>query len=144
MLKNKSAGYIKVIAFGTFDIFHKGHENFLTQAKKYGDFLTVVIGRDKIVKKIKGKLPRNNERIRRKKIQESGLADGVILGHLTDMYASIKKEKPDVIALGYDQTAFVDKLASQLLELGLKDVKIKRLKSYRPGIYKSSKINKNG
>ena len=45
----------KVILFGTFDIFHKGHKNFLEQAQEFGDYLIVVIARDKTVKKIKGK-----------------------------------------------------------------------------------------
>ena len=43
----------KVMVFGTFDIFHKGHENFLKQAKKLGDCLTVVVARDETVLKFK-------------------------------------------------------------------------------------------
>lgn len=140
ILPNKRNIRKKVIAFGTFDVFHKGHESFLAQARKYGDYLVVVIGRDSVVKKVKGSLPRSNEEARLKKVRESRLADKVTLGHLTDMLFNIKKEKPGVIALGYDQTAFTERLADMLLELGMKDVKIVRLKSYRPGIYKSSKL----
>lgn len=132
----------KVIVFGTFDIFHKGHMSFLRQAKKHGDYLLVVIARDRIVKKVKGKLPRNTERERLKTIVISGLADKVVLGHLRDMYATIKKYKPDVICLGYDQTAFVDKLEEKLLSMGMKNVKIIRLRSFRPDVYKSSKIKR--
>ncbi|MFA6047537.1 MAG: adenylyltransferase/cytidyltransferase family protein [Parcubacteria group bacterium] len=135
-----SNGVKQVIVFGTFDIFHKGHMSFLRQAKKYGDFLLVVIARDRIVKKVKRKLPRNNEKNRLKTVENSGLADEVVLGHLRDMYAFIKKYKPDVIALGYDQTAFVDKLEEKLLSMDMKSVRIIRLKSYRPNIYKSSKL----
>jgi len=133
----------KIITFGTFDVFHQGHENFLRQAKKYGDYLLVVIARDKIVEKVKGKLSLNSEKDRLKTVKNSGLADKVVLGHLRDMYAFIKKYKPDVICLGYDQTAFVDNLKEKLLFMNMKNVRIIRLKSFRPDIYKSSKIKIN-
>lgn len=132
----------KVIVFGTFDIFHKGHESFLRQARKHGDFLIVVVGRDAVVEKVKGKKPKNNEKERLAKIKELGLADKVVLGHLRDMYFHIRKYKPDVIGLGYDQTAFVDKLKEKLLSYGLEDVKIVRLRAYKPDVYKSSKMKK--
>ncbi|HLC71304.1 MAG TPA: adenylyltransferase/cytidyltransferase family protein, partial [Candidatus Nanoarchaeia archaeon] len=35
-----------VMCFGTFDILHPGHLHYLQQAKKYGDYLMVVIARD--------------------------------------------------------------------------------------------------
>ena len=130
----------KVMVFGTFDIFHKGHESFLRQAKKQGSFLVVSVGRDKVVEKVKGKLPRNNEKKRRDKIKESGLADRVILGGLKNMYAQIRKERPDIICLGYDQLSFVDRLPQKLLEFGMKNVKIIKLRPYRSDIYKSSKL----
>lgn len=130
----------KVIVFGTFDIFHEGHKSFLRQAARLGDFLLVVIARDKTVLKVKNKLPRNNEKKRMETVADSKLADQVILGDLKDMYAPIRKFRPDVVALGYDQTAFVDKLEENLLSLGLINVKIRRLEAYRPEVYKSSKI----
>ena len=46
-----------VMAFGTFDILHEGHENFLKQAKALGNFLLVVIARDKTVKQIRANHP---------------------------------------------------------------------------------------
>jgi len=54
----------KIMLFGTFDIFHEGHRDFLRQAREYGDYLIVVIARDETVKNVKGKLPRNNESVR--------------------------------------------------------------------------------
>ena len=53
----------------------------------------------------------------------------------------IKKIKPDVIALGYDQIAFTDKLQEKIQEFGL-NTKVVRLKSYKNGNHKSSKILK--
>jgi FAD synthetase len=133
----------KVLVFGTFDIFHKGHINFLKQAKKYGDFLAIVVARDKTVEKVKGNLPRNKEKVRLENIKKSGLADRVLLGGLGDKYVIIKKIKPDVICIGYDQNAYVDNLKDKLIAFGLKNVKIKKLKPFKSDIYKSSKLKKS-
>lgn len=130
----------KVMVFGTFDIFHKGHENFLKQAEKYGDYLIVIIARDKTVLKIKCKLPRNNEKKRLKRVEESKLADKVILGNLIDKYKAIKKYEPDIICLGYDQQVFTESLGEKLKEYNLLNTKIVRLKAFCPKKYKSSKF----
>lgn len=125
-----------VMAFGTFDIFHPGHVSFLKQAKKYGN-LIVVVARDKTVKQVKVKPPYNAEKQRRRAVKASGLADKIILGSLTDKYAAIKKYRPDIICLGYDQKFFVDELKNKLNKLKL-NTKIIRLKSFQPKKYKSS------
>ncbi|MCD4694128.1 adenylyltransferase/cytidyltransferase family protein, partial [bacterium] len=52
---------IKVMCFGTFDNLHLGHLFYLKEAKKFGDYLVVVIARDNNVKKIKGRCPREDE-----------------------------------------------------------------------------------
>lgn len=131
----------KVIVFGTFDIFHKGHESFLRQARKYGDYLIVIIARNRTVKKVKGRAPKNDEKKRLITIKKTGLTEKVVLGNLNDMYAQIKKYKPDVIGLGYDQTSFVGKLQEKISSFGLKNTRIIRLKPFKPSIYKSSKMN---
>lgn len=124
------------MAFGTFDLFHSGHISFLKQAKKYGD-LIVVIARDRTVKQVKGELPDNAERERLRAVKASGLADKIILGSLTDKYAAVKKYRPDIICLGYDQKFFVNELRSELKKLKL-NTKIIRLKPFHPKKYKSS------
>jgi len=126
------------MVFGTFDIFHKGHENFLQQAKKQGDFLIVVIARDKTVLAVKKNKPRNSEKKRLAVVEKSGLADKAILGNLQNKYAIIRKYKPDVIGLGYDQKSFTEELGKKLKELGLDKTRLVRLKSYYPKKYKSS------
>ncbi len=130
----------KVMVFGTFDIFHPGHINFLDQARKYGDELIVVVARDKTVLDVKKELPRNNEEIRAEKIRESGLANVILLGNEGDKYKAIKDVRPDVICLGYDQKFFIDKLKDKLKEFKLDDTRIIRLKSFHPEKYKSSKL----
>ncbi|MBA3047508.1 adenylyltransferase/cytidyltransferase family protein [Patescibacteria group bacterium] len=139
---------MKVMAFGTFDILHKGHENFLKQAKKSVkpgfktrlNKLIVVIARDKTVLKVKGKLPRNDEQARLRAIIKTGLADKTILGNIQDKYKIIEKYKPDVICLGYDQQVFTESLEEKLQEYNLLATKIVRLNPHCPEKYKSSKF----
>ena len=129
------------MAFGTFDIFHLGHESYLKQAKKLGDYLIVVVARDRNVKKFKKQEARNKEQERMEKLKSTALANEVVLGNLKDKHAVIKKYRPDIIALGYDQKADIRELKNKLKGFNLK-AKIIRLKSYKPEVYKSSKLKK--
>jgi FAD synthetase len=131
----------KVMAFGTFDAFHAGHENYLRQAKELGDYLMVIIARDDTVKKIKGNRPLHAERQRLASVKASGIADKVILGYHGDKYKVIHKYRPDIIALGYDQFVFTQRLKKTLIDIKL-DATVVRLTPYFPQIYKSSLIKK--
>ena len=134
---------IEIMAFGTFDIFHPGHESFLKQAKKFGDYLIVVVARDKTVKNIKDRSPQNNERDRSQAITRSNLADKTVLGSLTDRYAVIKKYQPRIICLGYDQKVDLKELKEKLIKFNLRKTKLVRLDPFYPEKYKSSKLRKN-
>lgn len=129
------------MAFGTFDLLHPGHKYFLRQAKKLGDYLIVIIARDRTVKKVKGKLPHHGEKQRQEAVMSLNLADKVILGDLIDKYGAIKKYRPGIIGLGYDQKYFVDELNNVMKNIKL-DTKIIRLKPYQAHKYKSSIIKK--
>jgi cytidyltransferase-like protein len=138
----------EVLVFGTFDIFHIGHLKFLQQAKKLGDKLKVIIARDINVKRLKNEEPIHNENQRQEILNNLEIVDKAILGNKDEVYQVINKIDPDIIALGYDQTHFVDKLEEKLDEFGL-DIKITRLNPHREEKYKSSKIkqklqNKDG
>lgn len=128
----------KVLVFGTFDIFHEGHCDFLKQAKIHGDFLRVVVARDVTVLKVKGRRPRYDELERADTIKKSGLVDEVVLGSLNDRYEVVRKYKPDIICLGYDQKQSVAELRKKLNESGLDRTGIIKLKAHKPEIYKSS------
>lgn len=129
---------IKVMVFGTFDGLHLGHLSFFRQAKKHGNYLVAVIGRNSTVKRLKGHLPIFSERARLGALKHVKSVNKAVLGHKKDYFRAILREKPDIICLGYDQK-IPGKLAPKIKKWG---TKIYRLKSYKPRIYKSSKIFK--
>ena len=138
----------KILVFGTFDGLHEGHKNFFTQAKEFGDYLVVVVGRDSTVLKTKQRLPKFNEQERLKVVQECELVDEARPGNEAqpgeklDPYKVVEQVNPDIICLGYDQTFFADKLAEELPKRGLGHIEITRLTAYKPETYHSSIINK--
>jgi cytidyltransferase-like protein len=133
----------KVMVFGTFNGLHKGHLNFFQQAKNLtkNSYLVVSIARDKNVLKIKGRLPFLNEKKRAGLIKKCKLADKVVLSGVKNHIPHIVKEKPDIIALGYDQKAYVKNLKKDLKNKGIL-VKIIRLKPFKKEIYKNHLLNK--
>lgn len=128
-----------VLTCGTFDILHPGHLHVFEKAKEYGDRLVVIVARDSTVKKVKGAPPYHNENERKQMLDAIKCIDKVVLGDEQDPYLIIQEIKPDVIALGYDQLAFVDRLAKKITEFGL-ETQIVRMPSYREDRYKSGKI----
>lgn len=122
----------RVMVFGTFDILHPGHLNYFKQALKFGDDLVVVVARDKVSEKLKGRKLRNNEKKRLCQVKK--VADKAVLGFVKDKFKVIKKYKPDIVCFGYDQ-----KVDPELLEkIRKKGIKIKRAKGYKVRKYKSS------
>jgi FAD synthetase len=97
-----------VLASGVFDLLHLGHVKFLEEAKKAGGKdaeLLIIIARDSTVEKNKGRKPIISENQRRALVESLKVVDEAVLGFENfDMGNVIKRVKPDVIALGYDQT----------------------------------------
>lgn len=131
------------MVFGTFDKLHEGHLNFFRQARNLRQFpfLIVSIGRDRNVRKIKGKYPIFNERERAILVKKCGLADKVVLSGIGNHIPHIVKERPEIIALGYDQKEYVHNLKKDLKNKGV-SVKIVRLQPYKAKIYKNHLLNK--
>lgn len=123
------------MGFGTFDAVHPGHIFYLSQLKKLGDELVIVIARDDNVEQIKGKKPHFTERERQQAILETGLADEVVLGHESDFHKVLHDHEPDVLGFGYDQRVDIDEL-----KLKFPEIEMVRLESHEPDKYKSSII----
>jgi FAD synthetase len=106
-MANKSTKKKIVLASGVFDLLHLGHVRFLEDAKKAGGAnakLVVIIATDSTVEKTKGKKPIMSEYQRRALVESLRVVDGAMLGFENMAIGEvIKKVKPDIIALGYDQ-----------------------------------------
>lgn len=131
----KSADATRVLAFGTFDILHPGHIDFLKNAKALGAELFIILARDTTVQKRKGKAPHFSEQIRLRQVQKLQIATAVLLGEESDYLKLPKEIDPDIIVLGYDQEAPLNIIAAELPQ-----AKITRLLPHFPEEFKSSKL----
>jgi FAD synthetase len=126
----------RVLVGGVFSIIHPGHVFFLRKARSMGEHLTVILTHDRNVKKKRGFLVPATER---KNVLESiRYVDKVVIGDEADFFAPIKKAKPDIIVIGYDQQFDMLWLRNTLKENGMK-CRIVRLKESL-GSYSTSKI----
>lgn len=107
----------RVVATGTFDILHPGHLFYLTESKKLGDELWVIVARDANVRhKPRPIIP---EEHRLQMVAALKPVDHAILGDKTDMFNPIKEIKPGVITIGFNQHFDEKKLHQQLSERGM-------------------------
>lgn len=132
----------KVLTFGSFDHIHPGHVYYLSESKKYGDSLIVLLANDATIEKVKGIKPKFNQKKRLQQLNDLNMADEIILGQKNDIYKVLDDVKPDVICLGYDQNIFTDSLLWELHKRNLR-TRIIRIDALMPEKYKSSKL-KNG
>jgi FAD synthetase len=130
-----------VMCTGTFDTIHPGHWYYLSEAKKYGNRLVVVVARDATSQSFKGRKPLLNEKERLKHVGTLEIVDEAVLGKLGNIFNIIEEIKPDVICLGYDQKVQKQELEEELKKRNL-PCEVIRIGSYMPDIYKSSKMRK--
>jgi len=133
----------KIMVFGVFDGLHPGHLSFFKQARRLSrrPYLVISVARDRNVVRLKKRATLQHERKRINVLRKAKIAHKIVLGGVKDHLPHILKEKPDIIALGYDQKFYIKNLKRDLAKKGLK-VRIIRLKSYRPHIYKSSLLRR--
>ena len=124
---------VRVLATGTFDILHPGHLLYLEEAKKLGDELFVIVGRDVTVKKRK-RTPIIPEEQRLKMISALRVVDKAILGSEKDIYEPLYTIKPDVITIGYDQDFNEGDLERELKKRGF-NLKVIRIKKHNSNAF---------
>lgn len=112
-----------VLASGTFDLLHYGHVKYLEEAKKTGGKnaeLIVIVARDSTVKKRKRKKPVMSEDQRRSLVEALKVVDEAILGYEDfDIIKVVEKVKPDIIAVGHDQSGIEREVRKAVAEKGI-------------------------
>ncbi|MEM2900699.1 MAG: adenylyltransferase/cytidyltransferase family protein [Thermoplasmata archaeon] len=131
---------VRVMASGVFDLLHPGHLYFLEEAKSLGDELVVVVAKDSTVRKRKHE-PITPEKMRLKMVESLKIVDKAVLGYEDDPYKVVEELKPDIIAIGYDQSFEPRELEEELRRRGM-DVKVVRLKKLEDELNGTRKIIK--
>ena len=102
---------IKVITYGTYDLFHYGHQRLLERAKELGDYLIVGVTADDFDKQ-RGKINVKQSLMERiESVRATGLADEIIIEEYEGQKIDdIKRLGVDVFTVGSDWVGHFDYL----------------------------------
>ena len=129
-----------VLAGGVFDIIHPGHIHTLNAAKALGDVLVVVVATDSTSVKMKKRRPLHSQEQRRELVNSLSMVDLCLIGQEEDIFKTVNRVRPQIIALGYDQIHQEKFITEGCAKINL-DAKVARLQSPIPES-SSSKIQK--
>ncbi|WP_444925274.1 adenylyltransferase/cytidyltransferase family protein [Microbulbifer sp. TRSA002] len=94
---------MRIITFGTFDVFHIGHVNILERAKELGAYLIVGVSSDALNISKKGRPPIYSQADRMKIVDSLHCVDKVFLEESLELKGEyIKKFNADVLVMGND------------------------------------------
>ena len=125
----------RIVATGTFDILHPGHVHFLSESKKLGDELWVIVSRKRNVRHKPAPIVSEEQRLMM--IKSLKCVDHAILGDKEDMFRPILEIDPTVITLGSNQYFDDEKLRSQRAERGI-NAEVVRIGAYTGSQFTSS------
>lgn len=102
---------IKVITYGTYDLFHYGHQRLLERAKELGDYLIVGVTADDF-DKTRGKINVKQSLMERiESVRATGLADEIIIEEYEGQKIDdIKRYDVDIFTVGSDWVGHFDYL----------------------------------
>jgi len=129
-----------VLAGGVFDIIHPGHIYTLNAAKALGDVLVVVVATDNTSEKMKKRRPLHTQEQRQELVNSLSMVDLCLVGQEDDIFKTVNRVRPQIIALGYDQVHQEKFITDGCKRIEL-EAKVARLQSPIPES-SSSKIQK--
>ncbi len=129
-----------VLAGGVFDIIHPGHIHTLNAAKALGDVLVVVVATDNTSEKMKKRKPLHAQKQRQELVNSLSMVDLCLVGQEDDIFKTVDRVRPQIIALGYDQIHQEKFITDGCKKIDL-EAKVARLQSPIPES-SSSKIEK--
>ena len=134
----------KVMVFGVFDSIHEGHRAFLKEARAEGDYLIAVVTQDHVVQRLKGEFPRINLAERFKRLAQEENVNEVVVGDgELRIWNVVEKQRPDVIAVGYDQALLKEDLESYFKHKEWRP-EIKVMRAHEPNVYHNSLLKNEG
>lgn len=140
-LTPKGRKSIRVVFIGGgFEVIHYGHVYTIDKAKSLGDVLVVSVARDSTIRRRKKREPLIGELDRVKLLSSLRQVDAAILGVEGDIYVTLQKVGPDVVALGYDQYHLEEDVKKEAAKRGM-ELEVVRLDSPYPKI-KTSRLLK--
>lgn len=102
---------MRVITFGTFDIFHVGHLNILKRAKEYGSHLTVGISTDALNFSKKARYPVCPQKSRAEIVEALACVDEVFFEESLELKRQyIEQFQADILVMGDDWAGKFDHL----------------------------------
>ena len=131
-----------VMVFGVFDGVHEGHRAFLEEARHYGDRVIAVVAQDHVVMSLKGRAAKSSADARAQELRAEDHIDEVVVGDAElGAWDVVNAKKPDVIALGYDQTELKHALEAHLENFHW-PLEIKVMRPHKPDMYHNGLLKK--
>lgn len=122
-----------VMVIGVFDLFHRGHLEFLKNASKFGEKLLVVINGDRMVAKYKRK-PYFNEEDRKEILLALSMVDYVVVNDKFDVKDIVEEYHPRVIVHGDDwpRESYLEQIRMTETDLHRFNVRLEFVPYYKP------------
>lgn len=101
-IKKPTLSMIKIITFGTYDLFHHGHDNLLRRCKQISDYVKVGVSSDTF-NKTKGKESINNIEKRIEDVKNNKYVDDVFVENsFEEKYQYVKESNVNLLVMGDD------------------------------------------
>ena len=123
---------------GAFEIIHPGHIHAFLDARQLGNTLVVVVATDESVLRNKGRPPVTRQELRVMLVSSLRSVDLALAGNRGSIYDILRRIRPDVVAVGYDQGINAEDIVREAAKRGV-ETEVARLGTPIPEV-KTSRI----